>query len=130
MIEDNPRLGRVGLVSCDAFDNFPPGLTGKALVLAGRLSPRLFGLFLQQPRLRAARRLPIAFGWLTKRGDAATARWVRPAMLQPDISRDAVRLLRAARADRHLLLRVAEQLPRFDRPALVQSSSAPAVLTG
>jgi pimeloyl-ACP methyl ester carboxylesterase len=119
MIEDNPRLGRVALVSCDAFDNFPPGLTGKALVLAGRLSPRLFGLFLQQLRLRAARRLPIAFGWLTKRGDAATARWVRPAMLQPDISRDAVRLLRAAGADRHLLLRVAEQLPRFDRPALV-----------
>jgi hypothetical protein len=30
----------------------------------------MFGLFMQQMRLRPVRRLPIAFGWLTKRGDA------------------------------------------------------------
>jgi pimeloyl-ACP methyl ester carboxylesterase len=126
--DTNPRLGQVVLVSCDAFDNFPPGLTGKALVLAGRLSPRLFGLFLQQMRLRAARRLPIAFGWLTKRGDAATARWVRPAMRQPEISRDTVRLLRAAGADPRLLLRAAERLPHFDRPALVVWASEDRVM--
>ena len=35
----------------------------------GKLSPAMFGLFMQQLRLRPARRLPIAFGWLTKRGD-------------------------------------------------------------
>jgi hypothetical protein len=33
----------------------------------------MFGLFMQQLRLKRVRRLPIAFGWLTKRGDAATA---------------------------------------------------------
>ena len=60
---------RAVLASCDAFDNFPPGLTGKTLVAAGRLSPAMFGLFMQQLRVRAVRRLPIAFGWLTKRGD-------------------------------------------------------------
>jgi hypothetical protein len=37
---------------CDAFDNFPPGLTGKALVLAGKLPPRPFGMFMQQMRGR------------------------------------------------------------------------------
>ena len=68
------RVGRVVLASCDAFDNFPPGLTGKTLVLTGKLSPRMFGLFMQQMRLRMVRRLPIAFGWLTMRGDAAAAR--------------------------------------------------------
>jgi len=57
------------LVSCNAFGNFPPRLTGKTLVLSGKLSPAMFGLFVQQLRLRSARRLPIAFGWLTKRGD-------------------------------------------------------------
>src|ERR671935_251227 len=63
-----PRVGRIVLVSCDAFDNFPPGLTGKTLVLTGKLPPSLFGLFMQQMRLRPVRRLPIAFGWLTRRG--------------------------------------------------------------
>ncbi|MGW2718697.1 alpha/beta fold hydrolase [Streptomyces sp. NPDC001492] len=114
------RVARAVLVSCDAFDNFPPGLTGRTLVLTGRLSPRLFGLFMQQMRVRAVRRLPIAFGRLTKRGDAATARWMRPVLRQPAIRRDAVRLLRGAnRATRRLLEATAERLPLFDRPALV-----------
>ena len=33
---------------------------------------------MQQMRLRPLRRLPLAFGWLTKRGDAATAGWIKP----------------------------------------------------
>jgi len=36
-------------------------------------------------RLRPLRRLPIAFGWLTKYGDAATARWMMPILQQPEI---------------------------------------------
>jgi pimeloyl-ACP methyl ester carboxylesterase len=119
MAEGAARVGRVVLVSCDAFDNFPPGLTGKTLVLSGKLPPPVFGLFMQQMRVRPARRLPIAFGWLTKRGDAATARWLKPVMTQPEIRRDAVRMLRAAAADTHLLLDAADRLPGFDRPALV-----------
>lgn len=120
MADGEARVARAVLVSCDAFDNFPPGLTGRTLVLTGRLSPRLFGLFMQQMRVRMVRRLPIAFGWLTKRGDAATARWMRPVLRQPAIRRDAVRLLRTAnRATRRLLEATAERLPLFDRPALV-----------
>jgi pimeloyl-ACP methyl ester carboxylesterase len=113
------RVGRVVLVSCEAFDNFPPGLTGKTVALTGKLSPRLFGLFMQQMRLRAVRRLPIAFGWLTMRGDRATARWMRPVLEQPEIRRDAVRMLRAAMSDTGLMLKAAEGLPGFNRPALV-----------
>lgn len=119
MCDGADRVGRAVLVSCDAFDNFPPGLTGKTLVLSGRLPPRLFGLFMQQMRLRMLRRLPIAFGWLTRRGDAATARWIGPVLRQPDIRRDAVRVLRGAAADRGLLLSAAARLPGFKRPALV-----------
>jgi len=122
------RIGRAVLVSCDAFDNFPPGLTGKTLVLMGRLSPRVFGLFMQQMRLRAVRRLPVAFGWLTKRGDASTARWMTPVTTQPEIRGDAVRMLRAAGADTNLLLQAAERLPSFDRPALVVWASEDRVM--
>lgn len=113
------RVARVVLVSCDAFDNFPPGLTGKTLVLAGKLPPAIFGLFMQQMRLRALRRLPVAFGWLTKRGDAAAARWIEPVLKQPEIRRDVVRVLRAIAADPRLLLRAAQVLPNFNRPALI-----------
>ncbi|WP_406470767.1 alpha/beta fold hydrolase [Streptomyces sp. NBC_01615] len=119
MCDGTDRVGRAVLVSCDAFDNFPPGLTGKTLVLSGKLPPRLFGLFMQQMRLRMLRRLPIAFGWLTRRGDAATARWIGPVLRRPDIRRDAVRVLRAAAADTGLLLSTAARLPGFKRPALV-----------
>lgn len=122
------RMGRAVLVSCDAFDNFPPGLTGRTLALTGRLSPRMFGLFMQQMRVGTIRRLPIAFGWLTRRGDAATARWMQPAMTQPEIRRDAVRMLREAFADSHLLLGAAESLPSFDRPALVVWASEDRVM--
>lgn len=119
MVDGAPRVAGVVLVSCDAFDNFPPGLTGRTLVLSGRLPPRLFGMFMQQMRLRPLRRTPVAFGWLTLRGDAATARWIRPVLERPEIRRDAVRTLRAAAADTGLLLAATERLPRFDRPALV-----------
>jgi pimeloyl-ACP methyl ester carboxylesterase len=122
------RVGRVVLASCDAFDNFPPGLTGKTLVLTGKLSPAMFGLFMQQMRLKLVRRLPIAFGWLTKRGDAATARWMRPVMNQAEIRRDAVRMLRSVAADPSLLLEAAESLPGFTRPALVVWASGDRVM--
>jgi len=120
--------GRVVLVSCDAFDNFPPGLTGRTLVLTGKLPPRVFGLFMQQMRLRAIRRLPIAFGWLTKRGDAATSRWMKPVMTRPEIRRDTVRMLRAAASDTRLLVKAAESLPGFNRPALVVWASEDRVM--
>ena len=119
MADGLPRAGRVVLASCDAFDNFPPGLTGKTLLLAGHLPAPMFGLFMRQMRLRAVRRLPIAFGWLTKRGDAATARWMRPVLRQPEIRHDTVRMLRAAAADTGILLRAAEHLPGFRQPALI-----------
>jgi pimeloyl-ACP methyl ester carboxylesterase len=128
MRDGSARVGRVVLASCDAFDNFPPGLTGRTLVLTGRLSPAMFGLFMQQMRLRMIRRLPLAFGWLTKRGDAAVVRWMKPVLTQPEIRRDAVRMLRAAAADTNLLLAAAEYLPSFDRPVLVVWASGDRVM--
>ena len=129
LMADSPAwLARVVLASCDAFDNFPPGLTGKTLVASGRLSPGAFGLFMQQMRLRPVRRLPIAFGWLTKRGDAAAARWVKPVRTQAGIRRDTVRVLRSVGADRGLLVTTAEKLPEFKHPALVVWASEDRVM--
>jgi hypothetical protein len=43
-----PWAGRMVLAPCEAYDNFPPGLTGKALALTSKLPPRVFGMFMQQ----------------------------------------------------------------------------------
>jgi hypothetical protein len=73
-----PWVGPVVIASCEAFGNFPPGLTATTLVLAGELPPTLFGLVIRQMRVQPLRRRRNAFGWLTKRGDAAAARgWNR-----------------------------------------------------
>ena len=117
--EQPARIGRIVLVSCDAFDNFPPGLTGRTLVATGKLPPRIFGLAMQPLRLRPLRRLPLTFGWLTRRGDAVAARWLTPVLTQREIRRDTVRVLREIAADRRLLLDAAERLSSFDRPALI-----------
>jgi pimeloyl-ACP methyl ester carboxylesterase len=113
------RVGGIVLVSCDAFDNFPPGLTGRALVLTRKLPPPLFGAFMQQMRIKPVRRLPIAFGRLTKRGDEATRRWLEPILTEPEIRRDTVRVLRGISAAPGLLEHAAERLSSLDRPALV-----------
>jgi pimeloyl-ACP methyl ester carboxylesterase len=126
--DGSPRISRIVLASVDAFDNFPPGLTGKTLVLTGKLSPWMFGMFMQQMRLRPVRRLPIAFGWLTKRGDAVTKGWMKPILKQRAIRRDTVRVLRAIAADKHLMLDAAGCLPAFDRPALIVWASEDRVM--
>ncbi|TDW17915.1 alpha/beta fold hydrolase [Kribbella kalugense] len=122
------RVGRAVLASCEAFDNLPPGLTGKTLALSGKLSPGLFGAFMQQLRVRAVRRTPLAFGTLTKRGDAVTARWIRPVLEQPEIRAETVRMLRAVFADRNLLVETAPELAHFDKPALVVWASEDRVM--
>ena len=83
---------------------------------------------MQQMRLRPLRRLPLAFGWLTMRGDAATARWIKPILERREIRRDTVRVLREIAAHRHLMLDAAEGLPGFDRPALVVWASQDRVM--
>lgn len=125
---DSNRIGRIALVSCDAFENYPPGLTGKALVLAAKLPPSLFGLFVQQLRLKPVRRLPIAFGWLTKRGDSHTARWLGPLLHQREVRRDAVNVLRSIAAEPDLLEKTAPALAGFTRPALLVWASEDRVM--
>jgi pimeloyl-ACP methyl ester carboxylesterase len=126
--DDNQRVSGIVLVSCDAFDNFPPGLTGKTLFLTGKLPRAMFGAFMQQMRLRPVRRLPITFGWLTKRGDPSTARWIKALLKERDVRRDTVRVLRAAAANKHILLDAAERLASYDHPALIIWASGDRVM--
>ena len=94
------RVGRIALVSCDAFDNFPPGLTGRTLVLAGKLPPALFGLFMQQMRLKPVRRLPRRRRYRPVGGGGPGGRFSPVDGVRPDAARDPPRYRPGAACDR------------------------------
>jgi pimeloyl-ACP methyl ester carboxylesterase len=73
----------------------------------------------QPLRLRPLRRLPIAFGWMSKRPvpDEVMDEWLEPMLAQRAIRRDFRKYLRAV--DKRDTLEAAERLRSFDRPALV-----------
>ena len=71
----------------------------------------------------ALRRLPMAFGWLTKRPvpDEVTDAWLRPARVDRAVRRDVLRFIRAI--DSADTLAAAEQLHTFERPVLLAWAS-------
>jgi pimeloyl-ACP methyl ester carboxylesterase len=110
------RVGGLVLTNCDAFENFPPKAF-RPLVLTARA--HLLTAFLQSVRVRPVRRLPIAYGWLSKRPvpDDVLDGWVRPFLSDPGVRRDTRRFLAAV--DPALLLDNAARLGEFDRPVLI-----------
>jgi pimeloyl-ACP methyl ester carboxylesterase len=116
--EHPERIARLVITSCEAFENFPPGLPGFAVALAARLPGGLNALA-QPLRLRALRRLPFAFGWMTKRPipHAVTDNWLHPLLTQRAIRRDLTKYVRTS--EKGDLLVAAERLRSFDRPALI-----------
>jgi pimeloyl-ACP methyl ester carboxylesterase len=111
------RIGSLVLTSCDAFDNFPPRFFRIVLAPAripGAILPAFGAL-----RLRAARRLPIAYGWLSTHPIEPDAddSYVLPVLTDGGVRRDLRRVL--AGLDPRHTLDAAVKLARFDRPALI-----------
>ena len=112
------RVARLVLSSCEAFDNYPPGLPGKAVGLACRI-PGGLNAAMQPMRLRALRRSPMALGLMSKRPipHEVTDDWLHPILTQRAIRRDLVKYAGPAR--KRDMVEVTEGLRAFDRPALV-----------
>ncbi|KQV14584.1 MULTISPECIES: alpha/beta fold hydrolase [unclassified Kitasatospora] len=113
------RIGRLVLTSCEAFDNYPPGLPGRNLVASARL-PGGLALAFNLLRLKPLRRLPMTWGRMTKRPvpPGVMDAWFRPLLSSPAIRRDLRKYVLSTppRAD---LLAWSEALRTFDRPTLV-----------
>jgi pimeloyl-ACP methyl ester carboxylesterase len=115
--EHPDRLSRLALITCDAFDNFPPAaakpLVWFAHVPGSALAARTL------TRSRRLRRSPLCFGWLTKRPFEPEIEESYLSVTRADagVRRDARKALRGLNP-RHTLA-AAEKLSRFDRPALV-----------
>ena len=111
------RVARIVLTPCDAFEVFPPALF-KPLVWAARL-PGGLTAYLQPLRLRPLQRLPIAFGWLTKRGmdQAVVDTWLKAYFGNAGVRRDVTAFVRAAKP--HVMKEAGARLARFEKPVLV-----------
>ena len=108
------RVGRVVLVSCDAFEVFPPRLFAYFKLMAR--TPGASFVAAQSLRLRPF--LPITYGWVTHRLDkAAGDSYIRPLARHRRIRRDANKVIRGIHP-RHTLA-AAEKFAGFDRPVLV-----------
>ncbi|MFD9029999.1 alpha/beta fold hydrolase [Streptomyces sp. NPDC059567] len=112
------RIARLVLISCEAFDNYPPGTPGRMIDLACRVPGGVL-LMARVLGLKPLRRLPVGLGALTRRPvpEAIAENWLRPLRTDPAIRHDFRRYCLAVRKDE--LLRAAEGLRTFDRPALV-----------
>jgi pimeloyl-ACP methyl ester carboxylesterase len=113
------RLARLVLTSCEAFDNYPPGLPGRMLALAAGTPGRL-RLTMNLLRFTAMRRAPGGWGWMSKRPVPRQVMdgWFRPATTSALIRRDLVAYAQSL-PDDETLLAWAGRLAAFDRPVLV-----------
>ena len=113
------RVANLVLVSCEAFDNYPPGLPGRLLRLNGSLPGGTF-VTSQLLRPQLIRHLPITFGGLSKKRVPAEhfMSWIEPLRHDRRIRRDLDKYLRNV-PDKQQLLEWAEQQRAFTGPVLV-----------
>ena len=118
VVTEHPEhIGRLVLLSCDAYEAFPPRLFSY-LKLAARL-PGGTAMVTQGMRLRLMRRAPIAYGWATKRplDRAISDAYVEPILRDRDVRRDVTKFLRTVSP--RYTLDAATRFGRFDRPVLI-----------
>jgi pimeloyl-ACP methyl ester carboxylesterase len=111
------RIGRLVLTSCDYRDNFPPPMFSY-LKLLPAISP-LVPLLFAPMRMRAARRAPFAFGWLTKRpiDREAEDSYALPVLENGGVRADINRAIKGL--DKRYTNEAADKLGGFDKPALI-----------
>ena len=118
LITEHPeRVGGVVLTSCDAYENFLPLMFRPLQWLAW--VPPLLTAIVQPLRFPMPRRLPLAFGWLSKRPIDREFEdgYLAPFFASSAIRRDTYKVLRDISP--HYTMKAAEKLPNFDKPALI-----------
>jgi pimeloyl-ACP methyl ester carboxylesterase len=111
------RIGSLVLVSCDSFDRFFPPIF-RPLQWLARL-PGSAWLIVQALRVRSLHRLPMVFGWVSKRAltPEVVDSYLHPSRVSRGIRWDLRRFLRGV--DNRLTLDVVPRLADFDKPVLV-----------
>jgi pimeloyl-ACP methyl ester carboxylesterase len=119
LMNDHPeRVGNVVLTSCDCFDNFlPPAFM--PLVHGARRVPGFMLVLGNLLRPRALRRLPMAFGWLSKKTPPKEVddSYLLPLLADKEIRAGVTRVLQGV--DKRLTEQAATRLPGYTKPVLV-----------
>lgn len=109
-------VSKLVLTPSDALEVFPPALF-QPLFKLGYFPPAMWA-FLQPMRFEFARRLPIAFGWLTKRAPRDLIMgWGAASLRDGEILRDAAHFAR--HADPGVLLDAAPKLRSFEGEVVI-----------
>ncbi|GAB3382606.1 alpha/beta fold hydrolase [Amycolatopsis echigonensis] len=116
--EHAARVGRLALVACEAFDNFPPK-PARPVVNLLRL-PGGPWLHAQATRTSFYRHAKAAYGAMceSRVPDDILEGWFAPALRDKEIRRDMVKFATGT-PPRRVLLEWTERLRSFDRPVLV-----------
>lgn len=111
------RVARLVLTPCDAYENFLPPIF-RPLQLLARI-PGAVWLIANALRPGRAQRLPMTFGWLSKRPlDPHVARaFLRPAQRDRRVRRELATVLRAISS--RDTLEAAEHFGEVDKPVLI-----------
>ena len=114
------RIARLAICSCEAFDNVPPKGAARLLPYIARV-PGGLAIALAPLRVHRLRRLPTAYGPLTKRPVPKDVMdgWFGPFLSDRAVRRDLAKYALSAAQGRREMISVADALARFDRPALV-----------
>ena len=104
------RIANLVLASCEAFDNYPPGLPGRLLTLAARLPAGLYAS-IRLLRFRWFRNLPLAFGNMSNKPvpELLFSSWIEPALGDQAVRRDLAKYLRRVPSREQLLMWADEQ---------------------
>ncbi|MGZ4265554.1 MAG: alpha/beta fold hydrolase [Solirubrobacteraceae bacterium] len=113
------RVGRLALIACEAFENYPPGIPGRLASLSARM-PGGIAMIRRALLVRRLRELPITFGRMSKHGvpDAMMREWLSP-LARREIRRDLAKYAGDARQGRRDMLAATPSLSTFERPVLV-----------
>ena len=113
------RVANLVLVSCEAFDNYPPGVPGWLLCLNAALPGGTF-LTAQLLRPRWIRHLPVTFGALSQRRvpDDLFRSWIHPLRHNSKVRRDLDKYIRNLPKPQQLL-EWADQQRSFAGPVLI-----------
>lgn len=113
------RVARMVFVSCEAFDNYPPGWAGHAAWASANIpgGVSVMRWTLTRPRIR---RLPFVFGQMAKHpvDDELMRDWMEP-LRRREIRRDFSKYAGAAMKGRHDLAAATASLGSFEGPVLV-----------